>query len=194
MNQIRAFIAVDLPPIIQDSLEKQTAHLRQTLGNGLVRWVPPRNLHLTLRFIGDIPPTHLDFFKQMLTKTADSHRPFDLQIGGIGSFPNLKRPRVLWVGLHAPEDLSSLQRQIETGTVQLGFEKEDKPFSPHLTIGRVRQTTTPADIAKIRTALEETQLGRIGTARIDSVHLYQSELHSEGSVYKKLFSAPLRAH
>jgi len=194
MNQIRAFIAVDLPPTIQDSIEKQTTRLRQTLGNGPVRWVPVRNLHLTLRFIGDISPTHLDFFKQMLAKTAEMRPPFDLQIGGIGSFPNAKRPRVLWVGLHAPEGLASLQRQIESGTVQLGFEKEDKPFSPHLTIGRVRQTASPAELSKIRAALDGAQLGRIGTARIDSLHLYQSELHSEGSIYKKLFSAPLRAH
>ena len=191
MNQLRVFIAIHFPESIQDSIEKQTARLRQSLGNDIVRWVAPQNMHLTLKFIGNIAAAHLDFIKQMLTQTADSHPGFELQIGGIGSFPNSKRPRVLWVGIHAPVELASLQRNIEAGSVRLGYEKEERPFSPHLTLGRVRQTASPSDLQKVRTALEGTQIGRIGTVPVDAVHLYQSELRPEGSVYTKLFSAPL---
>ncbi|NOH03856.1 MAG: RNA 2',3'-cyclic phosphodiesterase [Chloroflexi bacterium] len=191
MNQIRAFIAIDLPPPIQESVEKQTAALRRTLGGGLVRWVPAHNMHLTLKFIGNVAASHVDFLKQMLVQSADSHTPFDLQVGGIGSFPNSKRPRVIWVGIHAPAELTSLQTNIEKGALRLGYEKEERPFSPHLTLGRVRQNLDAADVQKIRSALESTQIGRIGAARIDAVHLYQSDLRSDGSVYTKLFSAPL---
>lgn len=192
MNQFRAFIAIDLPTPIQELIEKQTSRLRQAIGNDVVRWVTSENMHLTLKFLGNVSASHLDFLKQMLSQTASSHSQFDLQISGIGSFPNSKRPRVLWAGLHAPAALADLQRSIEAGTTRLGYEKEERAFSPHLTIGRVRQNIDTNSLQRISSALTNFQLGRIGTARVDSIHLYQSDLHREGSVYTKLFSAPLK--
>lgn len=191
MNQLRAFIAIDLPQPIQEAIEKQTSRLRQAAGDGLVRWIPPQNIHLTLKFLGNIAASHMDFLKQLLHQTADSHQPFDVQIGGIGSFPNSKLPRVLWAGVHAPADLASLQKNIEAGAARLGYEKEARPFSPHLTLGRVRQGIDPRDLQKISAALNGIQIGNIGSARVDAVHLYKSELRPEGSLYTKLFSAPL---
>ena len=130
--------------------------------------------------------------KQMLAQATDSITQFDLQIGGVGSFPNSNRPRVLWVGIHAPAALSNLQKAIEEGAKRLGYEKEERPFSPHLTLGRVRQGLDGKDLQKISNALSSIQLGKIGIARVDSVHIYKSDLNSEGSVYTKLFSTPLR--
>jgi 2'-5' RNA ligase len=192
MNRIRAFIALDLPAVIQESIDKQTARLRQTLGDDVVRWVPPHNMHLTLKFLGNVPDSHLGFLKQMLTQAANVHSQFDLQIGGLGSFPSSKRPRVLWVGVHAPAGFASLQKAIEDGAHRLGYEKEARAFSPHLTLGRIRQGIDPKEAQKIGNALTTIQLGKIGTARVDSVHLYQSDLNSEGSIYTKLFSISLR--
>ncbi|GAB1470168.1 RNA 2',3'-cyclic phosphodiesterase [Chloroflexota bacterium] len=149
-------------------------------------------MHLTLKFLGNVPAAHLDFLKQMLTQTADAHTQFDMQIGGLGSFPNSKRIRVIWIGLHAPAALTSLQKSIEEEASRLGYEKDARPFSPHLTLARIRQGVGTHDIQKISTALAAIQLGRIGTVRVDSVHLYQSDLNSEGSTYTKLFSAFLR--
>lgn len=191
MNQLRAFIAIELPQPIQEAIEKQTSRLRQAAGDGLVRWIPPQNIHLTLKFLGNIAASHMDFLKQLLHQTADSHQPFDVQIGGIGSFPNSKLPRVLWAGVHAPADLASLQKNIEAGAARLGYEKEARPFSPHLTLGRVRQGIDSRDLQKISSALNGIQIGNIGSARVDAVHLYKSELRPEGSLYTKLFSAPL---
>jgi 2'-5' RNA ligase len=191
MGLLRAFIAIEFPQHIQDAIEKQTARLRQTLGNDLVRWVPARNMHLTLKFLGDIAASHVEFLKQMLVREADSHPQFDLQISGLGSYPTSRRPRILWVGLHAPAELSSLQKSIEAGASRLGYEQEERPFSPHLSIGRVRQNVSPSELPKIRAALDNIQLGNIGTARVDSVHLIRSDLQPSGSVYTKLFSAPL---
>ena len=192
MNQIRTFIALDFPLSILDSIEQQTKRLRQTLGNEVIRWVLTHNLHLTLKFLGNVPVSHLEFLKQMLAQATDSITQFDLQIGGVGSFPNSNRPRVLWVGIHAPALLSNLQKAIEEGAKRLGYEKEERPFSPHLTLGRVRQGLDGKDLQKISNALSSIQLGKIGIARVDSVHIYKSDLNSEGSVYTKLFSTPLR--
>jgi 2'-5' RNA ligase len=191
MGLLRAFIAIELPSHVQDAIEKQTAHLRQVVGNDLIRWIPAQNMHLTLKFLGDIASSHVDFLKQLLTREATQQSQFDLQIGGLGAYPTSRRPRVLWVGLHAPAALASLQKSIEVGTTRLGYEHEVNAFSPHLTIGRVRQNISPSELPKIRAALDNIQLGNIGTARVDSVHLIKSELHPNGSVYTKLFSAPL---
>ena len=114
-----------------------------------------------------------------------------MQIGGLGSFPSSRMPRILWVGLHAPAVLTSLHKSIETGASRLGYEKEERAFSPHLTIGRARQNITPAELSKVRAALDTIQLGNIAIARVDSVHLFKSDLQSGGSIYTKLFSAPL---
>ncbi|MFM8424552.1 MAG: RNA 2',3'-cyclic phosphodiesterase [Chloroflexota bacterium] len=192
MNQIRTFIALDFPLSILDSIEQQTKRLRQTLGNEVIRWVLTHNMHLTLKFLGNVPVSHLEFLNQMLVQATDSITQFDLQIGGVGSFPNSNRPRVLWVGIHAPALLSNLQKAIEEGAKRLGYEKEERPFSPHLTLGRVRQGLDGKDLQKISNALSSIQLGKIGIARVDSVHIYKSDLNSEGSVYTKLFSTPLR--
>lgn len=191
MGLLRAFIAIELPQNIKDAIERQTARLRQTLGNDLVRWVPAQNMHVTLKFLGDIAASHVEFLKQMIARKSESHQQFDLQIGGLGSYPTSKRPRVLWVGLHAPGNLASLQKSIEAGACRLGYEQEERPFSPHLTLGRVRQNVSPADLPKIRSALDNIQLGNIGTARVDSVHLIRSDLQPSGSIYTNLFSAPL---
>jgi 2'-5' RNA ligase len=191
MGLLRAFIAIEIPPNIQVAIEKQTTRLRQALGDETVRWIPAQNMHLTLKFIGDIASSHVDFLKQLLTREATLHSQFDLQIGGLGSYPTSRRPRILWVGLHIPAELVALQKSIETGTTRLGYEQEERDFAPHLTIGRVRQNASPADLPKIRAAMDNIQLGNIGTARVDSVHLFKSELQPNGSVYTKLFSAPL---
>jgi len=191
MSLLRTFIAFELPIPVCDSIKKQTDRLRQTLGNDFVRWVPTQNMHLTLKFLGDTSTSHLDFLKQMLVREANSHPQFDLQLGGLGSFPTRRNPRLLWIGIHAPSDLASLQRSVEAGASRLGYDAEERVFSPHLTIGRARQNASLPDLQKIRAALDEIHLGNIGTARVDSIQLFKSDLQPGGSIYTKLFSAPL---
>ncbi len=191
MSLLRAFIAIEVPKHLQDAIEKQTTRLRQTLGNDIVRWVFTQNMHLTLKFLGDIATSHVGFLKQLLAREADSHPQFDMQIGGLGSYPTSRRPRVLWAGLQAPANLISLQKSIEAGTTRLGYEQEEHAFSPHLTLGRIRQTISPMEMQKVRAALNMIQLGNIGTARVDSIHLFKSDRQPSGSIYTKLFSAPL---
>jgi 2'-5' RNA ligase len=191
MSLLRAFIALELPAHVCDAIQKQTTRLRQTLGSDFIRWVPTRNMHLTLKFLGDTAASHLDFLKQMLLREADLHPQFDMQLGGVGSFPNSRNPRLLWIGIHAPSDLASLQRGIEAGASRLGYKPEERAFSPHLTIGRVRQTVSLTELHKTRTALDSIQFGNIAIARVESVHLFKSDLQSDGPIYTKLFSAPL---
>ena len=160
--------------------------------DSLIRWVPPQNMHLTLKFLGDISPNSVDFLRQMLRTEAENIPFFEIHLAGLGAFPNLKRPRVLYIGIQSPAALDILQRGIESASRRLGYEAEERPFSAHLTLGRVRQNVNAVEQQQIRRAIESTQVDLLGTARVDSVHLYKSELKPSGSVYTKLFSAPLQ--
>jgi 2'-5' RNA ligase/ribosome silencing factor RsfS/YbeB/iojap len=191
MSLLRAFIAIEIPNSIQEAIQKDTLSLRKTLDSGLVRWTSCKNLHLTLKFLGDVSESNLQFIKQMLTQECAEHPAFDLQVGRLGSFPNSRRARVIWVGLSAPNDLLSLQHSIEAAASRLGYEKEERGFSPHLTIGRVRQNLSAADLGRIHSALDSTQVNMLGNVTIKAVHLFKSDLQPSGSVYTRLFSAPL---
>jgi 2'-5' RNA ligase len=191
MDLLRVFVALELPVPIQDAIHSATAGLRSALGTDLIRWVPVRNIHLTLKFFGDVSTANLEILKQTLKMESAQHPAFDLQIETIGSFPNSKRARVLWVGINAPTSLTSLARGIESASVKLGYPAEERDFSPHLTIGRVRQNVSAADLQKIRIALEATKVGKLGSLHIDEVHLFKSDLKPNGSVYTRLFSTPL---
>ncbi len=194
MTLLRAFVASELPPALRDAIQKAALGLRGAMGDDCIRWVPVQNLHLTLKFLGDVSPANLDMIKQMLTAEAGQYPAFDIEIEGFGTYPNLRQPRVLWVGMKAPATLLSLQHSIEIAAARLGYEPEERGFSPHLTIGRVRQNISPADVQKIRAALEATRVGNLGSAHIDAVHLFKSDLQPAGSVYTKLFTASLAAH
>jgi 2'-5' RNA ligase len=192
MSLLRAFIAVEIPHEIHKAIENETAPLRVALNQSLVRWVPTSNMHLTLKFLGDTSPTNVDMLVQILSVEASQHSAFEIQFRGLGVFPNSKRPRVIWIGIQAPAGLEALQHGIEAATATLGYPSEERPFSPHLTIGRVKQTARSADMQKIRTALEETKVGMLGSAQVTAVHLFKSDLKQSGAVYTRLFSAPLK--
>lgn len=191
MSLLRAFIAVEIPLEIRQTVCNTTLELRKAAGP-LVRWVPFENMHLTLKFLGDVSPSNVNLLSQMLLAEADLFSCFDLRLTGLGSFPSLKRPRVIYIGIQAPAALEGLQRGIESASQRLGYESEERGFSPHLTIGRVKQNVTGTEQQTIRRALEETEIDALGTARVDSVHLYKSDLKPTGSVYTRLYSAPLK--
>jgi RNA 2',3'-cyclic 3'-phosphodiesterase len=191
MNLLRAFVAVEIPVAIREAVCKATETLQKGVGSA-VRWVPMQNMHLTLKFLGDVSPSNVEMLSEMLRAEADLFHGFDLRLDGLGSFPNRKRPRVIYIGIQAPATLESLQRGIEAASRRLGYESEERAFSPHLTIGRVKPTATATEQQSIRRALEETRIDSLGTARVDSVHLYKSDLKPSGSVYTRLYSAPLK--
>jgi 2'-5' RNA ligase len=191
MGLLRAFLACELPAQLQDSIVSTTAGLRDRLGLELVRWVPSRNIHLTLKFLGDVSPSGLDLVKGLLQTTAAQYQPFEVQVEGFGGYPNLRRAHVLWVGVTAPGLLTSLQRDLDAGTARLGYASDERAFTPHLTVGRVRQNAGGADLQKIRAEVESLKLGYVGGTRVQAIHLFKSDLEPTGSVYTKLFTAGL---
>src|SRR5215212_2215313 len=183
MSLLRAFIAIEIPLGVREAIEKALAPVQKGVVGSAVRWVPVQNMHLTLNFLGDVSPANVEMLCQMLHAEADLFPRFELRLSGLGSFPNPKRPRVLYIGVQAPATLEALQRGIDFASRRLGYESEERGFSPHLTIGRVKQSANATEQQAIRRTLEETRIDALGTARVDSVHLYKSDLQSTGSLY-----------
>lgn len=193
MSVIRAFIAIDLTPEIQNKLDEVIVALKQHLKDAPVRWVPASNIHLTLKFLGDVSMGNLETLKSILAAQASASRPFEVSVGNLGAFPSATRPRVLWVGVNAPPELGALQYAIEKETTRLGYAREEREFSPHLTLGRVARNATAGDTRRIGHLLSTYKVGFLGATRVNAVHLYRSDLRPDGAVYTRIFSAALEA-
>lgn len=191
MSVIRAFIAISLSREITTSLDQVIGQLVERLPERPIRWVPVDNIHLTLKFLGDVSTSNLELLTEILQSEASHHLIMEISVGKIGAFPSIRRPRVIWTGVEAPPELYALQRGIESETTRLGYAQEDKEFSPHLTLGRVSRNATSKDIRKISDVLSNCKIGYLGAARVQEVHLFRSDLQPGGAVYKQLFTASL---
>ncbi|HZW03347.1 MAG TPA: RNA 2',3'-cyclic phosphodiesterase [Anaerolineaceae bacterium] len=190
MTAIRAFIAIELPDAIREKLSLLLDRLKCP-ETSAVRWVPVSNIHLTLKFLGDTSPNNLEIFSKILHAEAARRRSFEFEIGGIGTFPNLRRPRVIWVGVQAPAELIGLQRSIEGEAIRLGYNPDGRPFSPHLTLGRVNQNATPQEVRQISDVLLKQPSEKLGKVTVDRVVLFRSDLRPNGAVYTPLATAKL---
>jgi 2'-5' RNA ligase len=191
MNVIRSFIAISLSPEIYHNLEGALSELKRLSPGVAVRWAPVKNIHLTLKFLGDVSVTNVDILTKMLQAEVARHPSFEISVGELGAFPSTRRPRVVWAGVQAPAELLSLQRGVDLETARLGYPSEDRPFSPHLTLGRVSRNARPAEIHQLSETLERSKVGFLGAVRVQAVHLYRSDLQPNGAVYTRLFTAPL---
>jgi RNA 2',3'-cyclic 3'-phosphodiesterase len=189
---LRSFIAVEIPAEIQSKLASATAPLQMALPKPLIRWVAPQNVHLTLKFLGDVSPASLKKLAESLKTEVVNHETFNLTVGGFGTFPNPRRARIIWIGLITPPGLTALLHCVETVAEKLGYSSENRPFSPHLTIGRVGQNTSTANLQRIRNTLNGTVIGLLGTVHVDAVHIFKSDLQPTGPVYTCLYSLPLK--
>ncbi|MGB8212683.1 MAG: RNA 2',3'-cyclic phosphodiesterase [Anaerolineales bacterium] len=190
---LRAFIAVETPTEIQNAIAHSTEALQKALPKPMIRWVAPRNVHLTLKFLGDISPANLERLAGNIQAEAAAHAPFSISVGGLGAFPSARQARVIWIGLEAPPALATLQRAVEAVAAQLGYAPEERPFSPHLTIGRVGQNPSGPEMQHIRTALEATKVGVLGNLSVEAVHIFKSDLQPGGPVYTSLYNLPMKS-
>jgi 2'-5' RNA ligase len=191
MSVVRAFVSIDLPSEVLQCLEDVRLNLTQDLGKAPIRWVPVKNIHITLKFLGDVSESNIDMLTDILASTAGGIKPFEISIGGLGVYPKPHRPRIIWVGVEAPPELMVAQRSIEAEMARLGYAPEKRPFSPHLTLGRVSRDSTNHDVRKIADVLKSHTVGYLGSARVKELKLYRSDLRPSGAVYSCLFSAPL---
>ncbi len=192
MSVVRAFIAIDLSNEVIDHLAWVISDLQKQMPSGVIKWSPPKNIHLTLKFLGDVSVHNLDLLKDALRVEVTGRDVFDMSVGGMGVFPKITQPRVIWVGIEAPDDLASLQRAIENDMRRLGYAREKSSFTPHLTLGRVARNANPQELRQVIQVLQDYKVGFLGVSRATAVHLYRSDLNPGGAVYTALFTVPLR--
>lgn len=187
-NTIRAFVALNLPiPVIRRVAELQR-ELRNKAKKANIRvgWVPPPNLHVTLKFLGNIPAENAWAISDRLKQVLAARPSFGMQLQGTGAFPNRAKPRVLWLGLKsAGGELEQLAEDMEQWFEELGFAREQRDFHPHLTLGRVKSVMPSLDLLE---GTDRVDLGRCSAAE---VVLYESLLNRRGAEYSALARIPL---
>ncbi|MGA9397589.1 MAG: RNA 2',3'-cyclic phosphodiesterase [Anaerolineaceae bacterium] len=192
MDTIRTFIAITLPDDIHAQISMVINALKKEIEYKVVHWVTPGNIHLTLKFLGEIPESNILILQEELGREPVTHECFSLGVQGIGAFPTLRKPRVIWVSVTEPKELMSLQERIETITRKLGYDSENRPFSAHLTLGRVSHYATVQQIFHCGEVLSSCTVGRLGSFIVQSIEIYRSNLTAGGSVYTRLYSLPLK--
>jgi 2'-5' RNA ligase len=189
---VRSFIAIDLPESLRRSLAEKSEMLSANIAPRAIRWVRPEGIHLTLKFLGDVDPAGMEKARQAISETVPHFSPFTFSVEGLGCFPNARRPRVIWVGVHEESgELAALVEALERAFADHGFERENRGFHPHLTLGRVRRGVSKADYHIIRETLARTGRLSLGDVHVREVLLYRSELKPSGAVYTRLLAAKL---
>lgn len=192
MSVIRAFIAISLSEEIYRGLDNVIIELKEHLQDAPLRWVPTRNIHLTIKFLGNVSESNLEVLKNTLQREISSNPSFEISVGRFGAFPSVNRPRVLWVGMEAPSPLFTIQAGIESLTARLGYPKEAKLFSPHLTLARVARNASPQEVRFISQMISGYEVGFLGAFRVGEIHIFRSDLQRNGAVYTRLFSVGLQ--
>ena len=187
-NTIRAFIAIPISTEIHGEINKIIRGLKPVCPENL-RWVNPQGIHLTLKFLGDVPKSNINQISDCMQLTVQRKNPFRFDVEGLGAFPRPDQARVLWIGLEKSLELKKLQNELDQNLNKIGFPLENREFNPHLTIARVKDRLDPAELRKIAAALQQQKTGSLGRLEVNEFSLFQSELRPGGAVYNKLFTA-----
>lgn len=184
---MRSFIAIELPDTVSAALVLLQQELK---GCGAdVRWVRPEGIHLTLKFLGDIEERAVEGIVERLKGTCRKFQTFHCEVKGVGVFPGVRAPRVLWAGIADHDILTSIQQEIEDGMSLLGFEREERKFTPHLTLGRFRSSKGKMVLMKRLEAYKEFHLGIIN---VNHISLMRSDLGPTGAKYAGIAEIPLK--
>lgn len=188
---MRVFVAIELPPEIKDYLAKVQVKLKTA--NADVKWVNPQNIHLTLKFLGEIDEKQLMEISRILEDTARDRSQFHIRLASFGAFPNIKSCRVIWVGIdkgdaETKEIAKDLEREIE----KIGIPKEERAFSSHITIGRMRSSLNRQKLTQALEKLASDSEGFPAESPVTKITLYKSTLTPQGPIYKILKEVNLK--
>lgn len=180
----RLFWAIPVPGELYEAIAAIQLELTRRLPIDVVRWIPPINVHLTLAFLGDWPVSKVAQAAAAVAEVVEPMKPFRLRYASLGCFPSPKSPRVIWVGVTGDMDaLYRLQKAVAEAMVQQGWQPDNKPFTPHLTIGRVRKGLGRTTLALIGKMVERTKVEPFGEHAVQEIYLFKSDLKPSGAVY-----------
>jgi len=190
MTTLRTFVAVELDEELVDNLVDLQDRLRGQVAPRSIRWVRPGGIHLTLKFLGETLPDQVEAVKVALDQAASEVPSFTFTVGGLGCFPNTRRPRVIWIGLYEPTGtLSRLRDAVESQVAPLGFPTENRPFRPHLTLGRVQRNASKSEVLEVGEVIAASAIGTLDEMTVERVSYIKSDLRPGGAVYTTLHEA-----
>jgi len=192
MAGIRSFVAVELDPEVKALLAEIQRQLKAATPSGAVRWVRPESIHVTLKFLGDVPQERIGAIESALEQACAPVVPLAFAVAGAGCFPDARRPNVVWVGVEdSGGQLLALQQAVERALNPLGYPPEGRPFRPHLTLGRTNRNAPGADLRKVGEAVSGLRIGHVAQVRVAEVVLMRSDLSPAGARYTPLARIPL---
>ncbi len=185
MEQIRSFIAIELPAELKQGLARLETQLK-TDNQPWIKWVKPDSIHLTLKFLGNIAIDTAAAITGAIAESARGIKPFRLKVRELGVFPNLKRVQVVWVGISGEIDrLSRLQKRLESNLTPLGFTPESRPFTPHLTLARLSERASPDERQGFGQLIASTRF-EAGDIEVNNISLIKSQLTRAGAIYTRI--------
>ena len=192
MEQVRSFIAIELPDEVKSGLTQLQTQLKAGK-HSAVKWVDPRSSHLTLKFLGNIAADKIDKITKALEAAAQGLPPFHLKVNGLGVFLNLSRVQVAWIGINGEvSQLSQLQQRLESNLSPLGFAPESRPFTPHLTLARLRERASLEERQSFGRLIASTKFEAVYSFSVDAINLMRSQLTKEGAIYSQISSIKLK--
>lgn len=192
MEQIRSFVAIELDRAIQAALRQIQSPLKNSSAGHIARWVSPSSIHLTLKFLGDVPVSRVEEIGQAVQRGCEGFSPFSIFLTSMGCFPHERRPRVIWVGIGGElETLERLQNSVDTALNRLGFRPEKRGFTPHLTLGRIRDRARPHERQALVKLLPTVVVPSSASMLVRQVHFIRSDLRPTGAVYTHLSAVAL---
>ena len=192
MEQIRSFIAIELPGELRQGLARIQSGLK-TPGHPSVKWVDPDSIHLTLKFLGSIAADRTGDITQAMNEAVQGIPPFHLDVQELGVFPNIKRVQVVWVGLGGEVSrLAQLKRRLEAALAKLGFATETRPFSAHLTLARLRHQAPPSEREDFGRQVASSKAAISKRFKVTAISLMKSRLTREGAIYHRLSKVALK--
>lgn len=192
MEQVRCFIAIELPDEIKRGLKELQAQLKSG-GQAPVKWGDPDNIHLTLKFLGNVAIDKTGEITASMTKAVQGVSPFQLEVKELGVFPNPRRVQIIWVGVSGEVDkLASLQQRLESNLEGLGFVPEGRRFTPHLTLARLRDRATPDERERLGQLIADTEFDAAFSFPVEAINLMKSQLTREGPIYSRISSVELK--
>lgn len=192
MEQIRTFVAIELDKALKTALRRIQASLKNSQVSHIARWVSPDSVHLTLKFLGNVPVTRVEEIGQAVHQACQPYAPFQICLTDLGCFPHARRPRVIWVGIGGEvETLVRLQRSVDSELNRIGFKPEKRGFTPHLTLARIRDRARPHERQELARLVSMAQVDTTASMTVREVHLIRSDLRPSGAVYTRLAAALL---
>lgn len=188
MDKVRTFVAIPIPAEIRRRLAEVENDLMPARAG--VKWVSQDNFHVTLKFLGYVEPERLEAVARGVEAAVRGIGPFEVELAEVGAFPKITRPSVVWVGVKkGAQEMITLANRVDAEMAKIGFERETRPFSPHITLGRVK---SPENLDRLRELIERHQAREVGSYGVEQINIMKSELRITGPIYSEISNFKLQ--